>query len=78
MKFTQYFLTTRQRSDRVIIKLEWIEYVIKNPVKEITQADGRIKLWAQISEMDNRYLRIVLLADRETVHNAFFDRSFKP
>lgn len=27
-------------------------------------------------EMDNRYLRVVLLADGETVHNAFFDRRF--
>jgi hypothetical protein len=26
--------------------------------------------------MDNRYLRVILLADGETVHNAFFDRRF--
>ena len=31
-----------------------------------------------IAEMDVRYLRVVLLPDRETVHNAFFDRSFTP
>ncbi|MGY6529590.1 MAG: hypothetical protein ACXITR_06640 [Cyanobacterium sp.] len=78
MKFTQYFLSTRQRADRAIIKLDWIEYVIQNPIREIIQADGRIKLWAKISEMEDKYLRVVLLADRETVHNAFFDRSFKP
>jgi len=29
--------------------------------------------------MDGRYLRVVLLPDGgETVHNAFFDRSFHP
>lgn len=39
MKFTQYFLTTRQRPDRAIIRLEWIEYVIKNPLKEEIQTD---------------------------------------
>jgi hypothetical protein len=77
MKFTQYFLTTRQRPDRAIIRLEWIEYVINHPVKREIQTDGRIKLWASIPEMDNRYLRVILLEDRETVHNAFFDRSFK-
>jgi hypothetical protein len=42
------------------------------------QADGRIRLWAVIEEADGRYLRVVLLEDGETVHNAFFDRSFKP
>jgi len=26
----------------------------------------------------DRAIRVVLLADEETVHNAFFDRSFKP
>jgi len=27
---------------------------------------------------ERRYLRVILLADGETVHNVFFDRSFKP
>jgi hypothetical protein len=28
--------------------------------------------------MDGRYLRVILLSDGQTVHNAFFDRSFRP
>jgi len=28
--------------------------------------------------MENRYLRVILLSDDETVHNAFFDRGFVP
>jgi hypothetical protein len=28
--------------------------------------------------MDGRYLRVILLGDGETVHNAIFDRSFRP
>ncbi len=76
MKVTQYFLATRKRSDRAIIRDEWIRFVIDNPIKEVVQADGRVKRWARITEMDNRALRVVLLEDRETVHNAFFDRSF--
>jgi hypothetical protein len=40
------------------------------------QADGRIKKWSYIEEVD-RYLGVILLEDGETVHNAFFDRSFK-
>jgi hypothetical protein len=42
----------------------------------VIQADGRIRPWAPIEEMEGRYLRVVLLPDGETVHNAFFDRSF--
>ncbi|KAF1079083.1 MAG: hypothetical protein GQF41_4598 [Candidatus Rifleibacterium amylolyticum] len=41
----------------------------------VIQADGRIKKWAKITEAD-KYLRVILLEDGETVHNAFFDRSF--
>ena len=77
MKTTQYFQYTRQRPDRAVILDEWIERVFKNPLREETQADGRIRRWARIPEMENRALRIVLLEDGETIHNAFFDRNFK-
>ena len=77
MKVTQYFLHTRQRPDRAIIRDEWIERVIQYPLREERQADGRIRRWARIPEMDNRALRVILLADGETVHNAFFDRDFR-
>lgn len=77
MKVTLYFQSMRQRPDRAIIKDEWIQYTIENPVKEIIQRDGRLRRWAAIDAMSGRYLRVVLLSDGETVHNAFFDRSFK-
>jgi hypothetical protein len=77
MKTTQYFRYTRQRPDRAIIKDEWIEHVIRNPLREEHQADGRIRRWARISEMGNRVLRVILLEDGETIHNAFFDRNYK-
>lgn len=78
MKFTQYFEAMRQRPDRAIIRDEWIRQVIEHPVKQLIQQDGRIRRWAPILEMDGRYLRVILLSDGETVHNAFFDRSFSP
>lgn len=76
MKFTKYFEVMRGRSDRAMIKLEWIRQVIEHLVKEVIQQDGRIRRWAPIEEMEGRYLRVILLPDGETVHNAFFDRSF--
>ena len=78
MKFTKYFEAMRDRPDRAVIRVEWIQRVITHPIKEVIQKDGRIRRWAPINEMNNRYLRVILLPDGETVHNAFFDRSFTP
>jgi hypothetical protein len=68
----------RSRSDRAIIREEWILRAVEHPVHEVIQEDGRIRRWAKIDEMDGKYLRVILLSDLETVHNAFFDRTFQP
>ena len=52
--------------------------MIEKPLKEKVQVDGRIRRWGRIAEAGDRYLRVVLLPDGETVHNAFFDRGFQP
>jgi len=78
MKFTRYFEAMRNRPDRAAIKLEWIQRVVEHPVKEVVQKDGRIRRWAPIPEMEGKHLRVVLLPDGETLHNAFFDRRFLP
>ena len=78
MQFTRYFLETRSRPDRAIIELSWIARAINMPLEERIQIDGRIRRWAFIPEAGNRYLRVVLLPDGVTVHNAFFDRDFLP
>ena len=76
MKFTQYFLYIIQRPDRAKIRMEWIEQTIKNPDYTEVQSDGRIRKWKKIREK-GKFLRVILLPDEETVHNAFFDRNFK-
>jgi hypothetical protein len=78
VKFTSYFLAMRSRADRAIIQEGWILRAVEHPVREVIQKDGRIRRWAKIDEMDGKYLRVILLPDRETVHNAFFDRTFEP
>lgn len=55
VKFTRYFESMRQRSDRAAIKLEWVRHVIEHPIHEVTQRDGRIRRWAPIEEMDGRH-----------------------
>jgi len=74
-KYTQYFLYTRQRKDRKLIKDEWIKRVVEKPIKTEVQLDGRIRKWGYIEEVD-KYLRVIILEDGQTVHNAFFDRGF--
>ncbi|HNW59876.1 MAG TPA: hypothetical protein PKI62_09390 [bacterium] len=60
-----------------MISDEWISRAISHPVREEQQSDGRIRRWVRIPEMENRALRVILLEDGETVHNAFFDRDFQ-
>jgi hypothetical protein len=64
--------------NRAIIREEWILRAVEHPVREVIQEDGRIRRWAKIDEMDGKYLRVILLSDKKTVHNAFFDRTFEP
>ena len=66
-----------ERPDRAIIKMRWIEETVADPEFTQVQSDGRIRKWKRIQEYDNKYLRVILLEDGETVHNTFFDRSFK-
>jgi len=77
MKTTRYFDFTRSRPDRALIQDAWIEEVIRRPRREEVQSDGRIRRWAPIPQAAGRWLRVVLLPDGETVHNAFFDRSMR-
>jgi hypothetical protein len=64
----------RQQPDRAKIKLEWIERVVRNPIKEIIQRDGRIRRWGPIPEVEGKHLRVILLPDGDP----FFHRSFRP
>lgn len=74
---TEYFRAMRDRPDRAIIRDEWIRRAMDQPVREAVQADGRIRRWTLVAEAGGRALRVVLLPDGATVHNAFFDRTFK-
>jgi len=76
MKCTQYFLFVKQRPDRAAIKEEWILETMRNPLRTEIQSDARIRKWGYIEEV-GKYLRIILLEDGETIHNAFFDRTYK-
>ena len=52
--------------------------VIENAVCSEPQDGNRWRFWASISELNGRYLRVVTLDDKITIHNAFPDRGFRP
>ncbi len=52
-----------------------IRRIVFQPEYRTVQPDGRIRLYGY-SESMGCYLRVVLLSDGETVHNAFADESY--
>ncbi len=79
MKTTRYF-TEQVLRKRPYIDPGWCAEVVAHPVRREVQADGRIRFWGMVyapGETHPRYLRVVTLADGETIHNAFFDRGFR-
>lgn len=75
--FTDYFENEVLRK-RPYRKKEWCVRVIENPLKMEKQEWNRYRFWASVEEIGGRYLRVVTLEDKVTIHNAFPDRSFKP
>ena len=76
-KFTEYFENEVLRK-RPYLKKEWCIRVVESPIRVEKQEGNRYRFWGQIQELDNRYLRVVTLHDKTTIHNAFPDRGFKP
>jgi hypothetical protein len=76
-KFTGYFESEVLRKRPYLTK-EWCTYVIENAVHSEPHEANRYRFWAPVAELGGRYLRVVTLADRVTIHNAFPDRDFKP
>lgn len=73
--------TTRYFDEQILKKRTYLNYemcmkVISNPLQKEIQEDGRIRYWGFVVEL-NKVLRVVVLEDEETIHNAFMDRNFK-
>ena len=75
--FTTYF-ETKVLAKRPYLRREWCIYVIENAVRAEPQEQNRYRFWAAVPDLDGRYLRVVTLRDKVTIHNAFPDRDFVP
>jgi len=75
-RFTMYFENEVLRK-RPYLRKEWCIRVVENPIKVERQEDNRFRFWGEIEEFHAGILRVVTLADRTTIHNAFPDRGFE-
>lgn len=75
--FTEYFENNVLRK-RPYLKKEWCIYVIEHAIKSEPQEQNRFRFWGKVPGQKGKYLRVVTLEDKLTIHNAFFDRGFKP
>ena len=78
MQTTDYFLKKRKMPEQQHIKDNWIKNTYFAPEYRHKQSDGRISLYSKINDMNNQYLRVVLLKDGKTVRDAHFVSSFNP
>jgi len=76
-QFTPYFKIEVLRK-RPYLKKEWCIRVCNNPLRMEAQEGNRYRFWGVIEELDGRYLRVVTLGDKMSIHNACPDRRFKP
>jgi len=76
-QFTEYFEHQVLRKCPYLTKEICIR-VIENPIRVEPQEEDRFRFWGKVEEFPGRFLRVVTLSDRVTIHNAFLDRRFKP
>jgi hypothetical protein len=76
-RFTEYFEAQVLRK-RPYLRKEWCIAVVRTPLRCEPQEPGRFRFWAAVPELGGRYLRVITLEDKVTIHNAFPDRGFRP
>ncbi len=76
-RFTDYFEKEVLRK-RAYLRREWCVQIVRCPIRMEPQGRDRYRFWGTVPELEGRYLRVVTLADKVTIHNAFPDRRFRP
>jgi hypothetical protein len=76
-EFTSYFETQVLRKRPYLTK-EMCIRVVRLPIRVELQEQDRYRFWGAVDELEGRFLRVVTLSDKLTIHNAFLDRRFQP
>lgn len=61
---------------RTYLNKEMCESIVAEPLSTEKQEDGRVRYWGYVKELD-KFVRVVVLEDGETIHNAFMDRNYR-
>lgn len=79
MRTTRYFDEQLVRK-RPYLTVAMCRAVLSAPLRRTVQVDGRIRRWGEVTlpgEGEARILRVIILEDGETLHNAFLDRGYR-
>jgi hypothetical protein len=76
-KFTRYFENQILRKRPYLTK-EMCIRVVESPLRVEPQEQNRYRFWAAVEQLQGRFLRVITLSDKLTIHNAFLDRRFRP
>ena len=69
-QFTEYF-EQDVSSRRPYLTKEMCIRVVQNPIRSEPQEHNRFRFWAAVPELGGRFLRVVTLANKLTIHNTF-------
>jgi hypothetical protein len=75
--FTEYFMRDVVARGPYLTP-EMCIRVVENAIRSEPQEHNRFRFWAAVPELGGRFLRVVTLSDKLTIHNAFPDRRFRP
>lgn len=75
--FTSYF-EERVLPRRPYLRRSYCIKVVENPLRIEAQEHNRWRFWARVPALGDRYLRVITLEDKVTIHNAFIDGRFRP
>ena len=76
MKCTAYFAND-VLGKRPYLSEPMCRAIVETPAIREIQPDGRIRHYG-FDALLGKWLRVITLADGETIHNAFPDRGFRP
>jgi hypothetical protein len=75
-RFTEYF-EKKVLAKRPYLTKELCIRVVEAPLR-FERQENRYRFWQAVPELEGRFLRVITLEDKVTIHNAFLDRRFKP
>ena len=75
MQFSEHYIS--QRMETRGITLDQVTSVVNNPVRTVSQEDGRTRYWGYVAELGH-YIRVIVEPDGETILTTFIDSRFQP